>query len=177
MGSLREHAVWFVAPFFHLGNMVTASTIRDEIGDLSALLRKPARYAARLSQTLTGTECAVLVEPSWLRTEPDMASSTGEDFTDGVGLMSPLVAAKIHDQLPYLHPHRSQDRAPLASVQLRIGGAKGMLSVDASLVGHQIVLRPSMRKFKAPEDRIEVAQTFREPMGASRTLVVSVSRA
>lgn len=54
--ALREHSTWFVSPFDHpQKGRVTAARIRREAGDFSKLLCYPAKYAARLSQTLSAT--------------------------------------------------------------------------------------------------------------------------
>lgn len=164
--SIREHGAFFVAPFFDTQRQkwINADTIRDEIGDLSSLSRLPARYSARLSQALSGTECAIELDASWVTDQPDLLSPTGEMYTDGTGVMSTAVAKLIHDALPFLHLHRWHDRRPLSAVQIRLGGCKGMIQLDPALEGHQVLLRPSMRKFIANETILEICQSFREPM-------------
>ncbi|KAG8912041.1 hypothetical protein FRC01_005331 [Tulasnella sp. 417] len=59
--ALRDHAVWFSAPFQDAGPdgpWVTAQSIRDGLGDFyyNGLERQPAKLAARMSQAFTATD-------------------------------------------------------------------------------------------------------------------------
>jgi RNA-dependent RNA polymerase len=61
-----------------------------------------------------------------------------------------------------------------AIMQIRLGGAKGMLSVDTRLKGRAVCLRPSMTKFASPSLEIEIARTFTKPgkMFLNRPLIM-----
>ncbi|KAH9032524.1 hypothetical protein EDB84DRAFT_1490851, partial [Lactarius hengduanensis] len=60
--SLREHSVWFMAPFRDPEDgYVTAEKIRDSLGDFSKLLRTPNKYAARIAQAFTATDPSVKI--------------------------------------------------------------------------------------------------------------------
>jgi RNA-dependent RNA polymerase len=63
-----------------------------------------------------------------------------------------------------------------AVMQIRLGGAKGMLSVDTRLKGRAVCRRPSMIKFtsESPSSEIEIAGTFTKPrkMFLNRPLIM-----
>ncbi|KAH9082018.1 RdRP-domain-containing protein [Lactarius deliciosus] len=83
----------------------------------------------------------------------------------GVGTISKSLARKIWKALQK-RGSRSTRRAityPRA-FQVRVVGAKGMLSVDYRLLGDVVVLRDSMIKFEAPHSTdVEIAQAFVRP--------------
>ena len=75
--ALREHAVWFVCPFFHPEKgHISAASIRREVGDFSRDLVYPAKFAARLSLAFSATHPSVSIrKDQWklvhdLGTEP-----------------------------------------------------------------------------------------------------------
>jgi RNA-dependent RNA polymerase len=47
---------------------------------------------------------------------------------------------------------------PVSAFQVRIGGCKGVLSLDPSLKGRRIVLRPSMQKFDSTHTELEIVK-------------------
>lgn len=71
--ALREHCVWFVSPFHHSERgPVNASSIREEVGDLSAELAFPAKFAARLALAFSGTNPSVKIQSSQWSIIPDI---------------------------------------------------------------------------------------------------------
>jgi RNA-dependent RNA polymerase len=171
--ALKTHTVWFVKDFQDReGNLITAATIIDRLGtfhDLeydSELIYCPARYAARISLAFTTTDSSVTVPAEEILIEEDITDSDGTYcFTDGVGSMSPQIARKIWRAFQK-RGSRSTRRALTYSraFQIRLGGAKGMLSVDHKLKGDVVILRPSMIKFNAPHSTdMEIAQAFVRP--------------
>ena len=58
--SLREHSTWFIAPFEHEGETITADLLRDRLGDFREI-RCPPLYAARLGQTFTTTSYSLVL--------------------------------------------------------------------------------------------------------------------
>lgn len=174
--ALKEHAVWFVKRFRYLdpsGNshLVDASTIIDSLGNFHdlefdpMLIHCPARYAARISQAFTATEASISAEVGQIMTLPDVKDTSGTYcFTDGVGTMSPLLAKEIWKALRERGRRRHKGRTYPRAYQIRFQGSKGMLSVDYTLPGRAIVLRPSMVKFEAPQSMtIEIARAFDKP--------------
>ena len=169
--ALSTHTVWFVKNFRDRGgNLITAADIIEGLGtfhDLEydpELIRCPARYAARISQAFTTTDSTVSVPAEEIIIEDDIKVGT-YCFTDGVGSMSPEIARQIWRAF-LRWGSRSSRRALTYSraFQIRLGGAKGMLSVDHRLKGDVVILRPSMIKFNAPHSTdVEIAQAFVRP--------------
>ena len=66
-------------------------------------------------------------------------------FTDGVGLISQTLL----DQCARTLEGNNSPPNTYSAVQVRIGGAKGMLVAWPKVTGDRVVLRPSMVKFKS----------------------------
>ena len=169
--ALRSHTVWFVKDFTDSrGDLITAAEIIARLGKFDGLayddrlIYCPARYAARIAQAFTTTESSISVPAEEIYIRDDINQGT-HCFTDGVGNISSQLARKIWRALQK-RGSRSTRRAityPRA-FQIRLVGAKGMLSVDHKLSGDVVVLRPSMIKFDAPHSTdVEVAQAFVRP--------------
>jgi len=169
--ALRSHTVWFVKDFIDSrGDSITAAEIIARLGTFDGLaydrqlIYCPARYAARISQAFTTTESSISVPAEEIYIQDDINQGT-YCFTDGVGNISAQLARKIWRALQK-RGSRSTRRAityPRA-FQIRLVGAKGMLSVDYKLKGDIVILRPSMIKFEAPHStEVEIAQTFVRP--------------
>lgn len=184
MSALKEHAVWFVTPFAHPKfGVMTAQAIRARLGNFDVVSRCPARYAARMSQAFSATDPSITLEAEEIVNIRDIEghAENGETitFTDGVGTMSRDTAERIGRALAQ---HREQKRRARhrgllehCALQVRIGGSKGMLSVDYKSTDSAICLRPSMMKFDAPDSlEIEVAGTFERPgpMYLNRPLIM-----
>ena len=169
--ALRSHTVWFVKDFTgSRGDTITAAKIIARLGKFDGLVYDrqliycPARYAARISQAFTTTESSISVPAEEILIQDDINQGT-YCFTDGVGSISPQLARKIWRALQK-RGSRSTRRAityPRA-FQIRLVGAKGMLSVDYKLSGDVVILRPSMIKFEAPDSTdVEIAQAIVRP--------------
>ena len=169
--GLKESAVWFVKPFRYAGRLVTAESIIQSLGtfrDLPydrELMRCPARYAARLSQAFTATDSALSVQPEDMLVIPDITTADGQYcFTDGVGTLSSGLARAIWGKLRAKGRRVGHASTYPRLFQIRLGGSKGMLSVDHKLEGLTVALRPSMIKFEAPHSlSIEIARAFDRP--------------
>lgn len=164
--QLRSHSVFAVSPFHHPEKgLVTAQTIREEVGIFDDILHLPALYAARVSQAFSGTEDSV-----WLRSdqwdEMDDVKHHNRVFTDGVGTISTELAKEIwHKLCEQSHRTSSAPFDPVA-FQIRFGGYKGMVAVDPRLSGLMMRLRPSMRKFHVYDSEsmpLEIARAFLYP--------------
>lgn len=143
---------------------MNANSIIASLGDFAnlsydpKLIYCPARYGARISLAFSATEASIDVGVDEIRFKEDITVESGGhkyNHTDGVGTMSPEVAKAIGGAV-----------GRYSSVsQVRIQGAKGMLSTDYTLPGRAIALRPSMIKFDAPTAlNIEVAGVFSRPI-------------
>ncbi|KAI8620436.1 RNA dependent RNA polymerase-domain-containing protein [Chytriomyces sp. MP71] len=161
--SLREGRVLF----FHepADGSVTVEKIRAWMGDFS-LIKSPARYAARMGQAFTSTASTVDVLPSEVEMHHPDVERNGFNFSDGIGTVSPEIAAEIWEIMKKLDKRLARslevgdvicNEVPSA-FQIRFGGAKGMVSVDPSLKGRKLIIRKSMIKFDSPNcHTIEIA--------------------
>lgn len=182
--ALKDHAVWFILPFTdpQTNRNVDAQSIIDGLGtftDLTfdkRLIYCPARYAARLSQAFTTTDSSISIDPGEIVIEDDMKSTSGSCFTDGVGTVSSVLANEMWKLL--CSKKRRGFRSPTSprprAFQIRFRGSKGVISVDHTLQGRVLVLRPSMIKFEAAEKEIEIAGVFNRPrnMVLNRPLIM-----
>ncbi|OLL22395.1 RNA-dependent RNA polymerase 1 [Neolecta irregularis DAH-3] len=159
--SLREHTVWFMTPFEYKGQRIDPEGIRSSIGDLSRI-RCPPRYAARMAQAFTTTLASVKLLPHEINKIPDVERN-GYCFSDGVGKIS---SELLKDVLQTLDMD-----SQTTVLQIRFGGAKGVVALDTSLLGRQLCLRPSMRKFEAP-----LANILEIASAATRSLQMFLNR-
>ncbi|KAI0274706.1 RdRP-domain-containing protein [Gloeopeniophorella convolvens] len=172
--ALKTHTVWFVKEFKgSSGQLIAASTIIKSLGNFGGLtydpnlMYCPARYAARISQSFTTTDSSISVPAEEIFVRKDIMSNCGRwSFTDGVGSISPELARGIWKVLQK-KGSRSTRRTTTypRAFQIRLSGAKGMISVDYRLTGRVVVLRQSMIKFDAPGSTdVEIAQAFIHPI-------------
>jgi hypothetical protein len=136
MSSLRSRSTWFCTPFEWEGQMVDADYIRQNLGDFSQVIRQPARYGARMAQAFTATDPSIVLRPEQIIPIKDVErlNSRGEMtcFTDGVGKISIDLAKKVWRALF----NDIEVTAALPSAfQFRLGGYKGVLTVDSELEG------------------------------------------
>ena len=165
--ALREHSVWFMAPFRDIEEgYVTAESIRASLGDFSKLLRTPSKYAARIAQAFTATDDSVKITRDQWEEQDDIDAqpgTPGANHTDGVGTISPDLAAMIWQA----KSKGESDRVEPSAYQFRFLGYKGVVVVDSRLTGIKMRLRPSQRKFPALDDEaaaeFEIARAFDYP--------------
>ncbi|KAG9002982.1 hypothetical protein FRB90_011273 [Tulasnella sp. 427] len=194
--GLRQHSFWFVCPFDHptLGE-VSAGSIRMGLGDFRRVIREPARYGARISQAFSATDPSVEMKLKEIEVMDDVEAETqikygeGEElkprkltWTDGHGTISPDLAEEIWQVLCNLRPGRVKTKSDDEEVvkpkayQIRLGGYKGVVSVDYKLKGKRLIrVRPSMDKFDAPHSLgIEISEAFNKPsrMYLNRPLIM-----
>ncbi|KAL4733170.1 RNA dependent RNA polymerase-domain-containing protein [Aspergillus similis] len=147
--SLRSRSAWFSAPFVDdNGGLQSYFTIIKAIGRFSEIT-SPARCAARIGQAFSDTPFAVNLKKNGIRVLPiPDVQVGGRVFSDGVGTISTKAVDAIHGVLP---PRKGMPTC----FQIRLGGAKGMLSLDPRLRGSKICIRPSMTKFQT-DDHVNV---------------------
>jgi len=120
-------------------------------------MRCPARFAARLSQAFTATDSSIIVEPDDIQRIPDIERN-GFCFSDGNGVASPLMFQAILEARPQGRNIKKGKRTT-SVVQVRIQGAKGVISEDPTLPGSVLQLRPSIVKFEANDHHdMEIAR-------------------
>jgi hypothetical protein len=120
----------------------------------------PARYGARISQAFSATDAAV-VDVDEILFCKDIATPDGRYiFTDGSGGMSKDLAREIWRLI-----RTKQDREFPHAYQIRFQGSKGMVSVDHTLNGSNVLsIRHSMIKFDAPDStEIEISRAIDQP--------------
>ena len=148
--SLKEHSVWFVSPFddSQTGRSIDADTIRLGLGKFNNIRCAP-RLAARIGQTFTTTSHSLDITPDVRVKEIEDIVRGGYTFSDGIGTVSQTMIERAWDAT-------ATNNKPVV-YQVRIGGAKGVLSLDKTLKGYEICLRKSMIKFEAPYTTLEIA--------------------
>jgi hypothetical protein len=144
--SLRCHQAWFMAPFCHDGELLCASDVIRDLGDFTRI-HCSAKCAARIGQAFSDTIFAVPVpKTAYVTEEQDDVERNGYTFSDGCGTISLDLLQKIWRALP---PDRRAARPTV--LQVRYRGAKGVISLDTSLSGEQLLIRNSMTKYIAKE--------------------------
>ncbi|KAF8260154.1 RdRP-domain-containing protein [Lactarius quietus] len=173
--ALREHSVWFMAPFRDpVEGYVTAEKIRTSLGDFSKLLRTPSKYGARIAQAFTSTDPSVKILRNQWEEQPDLGP-----HTDGVGTISPELAAMIWQARCKASGIVNGDRVAPCAYQFRFLGYKGVVVIDHRLEGIMMRLRQSQNKFPVPnveEAEFEIARAFDYPNPAhlNRPIVMAL---
>jgi hypothetical protein len=142
--SLRSQSCWFMAPFQNeKDGYVDAKKIIPLLGNFDNI-PSPAKYAARLGQVFSDTMTSIAIPGEIVHKAPDVTRNE-RNFSDGCGTISASVMHKVLKEYAL--------RAPVKPTifQIRLAGAKGMLSLDPLLTVDKIVLRDSMDKFTVPE--------------------------
>ena len=129
--QLKELSVWLVHPRFGY----TPKTMRESMGDFS-MCKTPPKYAARIGQCFSTTFQASghgdqTTGTSTLLVKDDLPdimahdSRTGEMMahSDGVGLIKKETLARLLLGFPIA----AKNRAEVSAIQIRFGGAKGVL--------------------------------------------------
>jgi len=158
--QLRTQKAWMYCPPTHAppGFVLPTSVsgIRKWLGDFEGIFNV-AMFSARLGQGLSSTFHCFDVDPSWIRRVAEVTSN-GYMFSDGCASMSLSIAKRAAEALN-LHYIPS-------AVQIRLAGIKGMLSLDPTLEGDVICVRPSMEKFAAPQHSAFEVVTWARPLKA-----------
>ena len=145
--QFREHGAYFFAPIGDLDS----HTIREWMGNFKHITTI-AKYSSRLGQCFSTTRAMNAFNPT-IETAEDVVRN-GYCFTDGVGKISEYLAKFIANEFKLPNPWES----PPSAFQIRLGGCKGMLSVDPGVTGNSIVIRRSQEKFPTGHRRLEVVR-------------------
>ena len=177
--QLKEQSLWMVSP--ELGWSV--GKMRESMGNFSNC-KTPSKYAACIGQCFSTTIDAYSRITSnggfsgivnWTKEQKSFFSSNYKELrvkdnlkdivsynsdkemvhSDGVGLITKDLLQELLKELPFGRP---RDKKDISAIQIRFGGAKGVLVAWNSnlLSGYDCILRPSQVKFKAPYDNLEV---------------------
>ncbi|KAM5482683.1 hypothetical protein McanCB56680_003643 [Microsporum canis] len=139
--SLRSQTCWFAAPFTTPdGEYLDARTIINSIGHFDHI-RSPSKQAARIGQAFSDTLTSISVSKEAVRLRVPDVERNGRIFSDGVGVISRELMYKIWNE------YALREKVKPTVFQIRIAGAKGMVSLDTSRQGEFLMLRESMVKF------------------------------
>lgn len=161
--SLRSHSAWFMAPFVdnRMGRQDYA-TVLNSLGDFRDI-RIPAKCAARIGQAFSETPYAVPLNENGIviRYIEDVKSSIDQSrvFSDGVGTISMSALEEVWTAIPL-------SLGSPTCIQIRLGGVKGMLSLDTRLTNKEICIRPeSMMKFPSRDFKeLGICETAARPL-------------
>ncbi|CAI2179492.1 5586_t:CDS:2 [Funneliformis geosporum] len=166
--QLKEASCWFVAPFEDFN----ANAIRTSMGEFRDI-KVPALYASRMGQCFTSTMGTLKLNPDQVHEIMDIKRNN-YTFSDGCGKIS-LSLAKRAAKEYYGTKNLKDDEIP-SVFQIRFGGCKGMVAVDPNLEGDVLCIRPSQKKFDAPDSSIlEIAKTVKTPLpGHSNRQIIMI---
>ena len=188
--QLKEQSLWMVFP----EHGWTVTRMRDSMGDFS-MCTIPSKYAARIGQcfstTIDTTYSGIKSEgmASWIKEKIGLTSiaptaprvrdnfpDIGKEMvhSDGVGLITKDLLQEILKQLPFGRP---RDKRDISAIQIRYGGAKGVLVAwnfaKLNISGYDVCLRPSQIKFKAPYNNLEVITIAKQiPYFLNRSVIL-----
>ncbi|KAF2086223.1 RNA-directed RNA polymerase [Saccharata proteae CBS 121410] len=151
--SLRSQTCWFMAPFVQNGSLMAAENVIKELGEFSSI-RSPARCAARIGQAFSDTNGKVTIDPDRSLDPMEDVERNGRTFSDGVGTISLRLLKRVW------HEYALSQKLKPTCLQIRFGGAKGMVSLDTRLKDEKLILRRSMVKFYSKDIRdIEICNS------------------
>jgi hypothetical protein len=145
--QLREQGCWFFAPTKNL----TAADIRQWMGVFSHE-KVVAKHAVRMGQCFSSTRPVYTLQPQDVQYIEDVIHN-GHTFSDGVGKISSSLAEEVAIRMDL--------KTVPSAFQFRLGGAKGVLTIDKDLDSKnvKIQLRPSQIKFESQHLTLEVIRT------------------
>ena len=156
--ALKTHSVFFVTPFIMDNVSINADKIRRNLGDFAKEIYYPARLGARLSQAFSSTSNSITLLASELKEIDDIVNPLNKNcFTDGVGMVSSDLAKRIWKT----QKNSSKRHGPPSAFQFRLGGLKGVVTVNSDLPGSILQYRDSMNKFTASHlTDFEICKSF-----------------
>ena len=143
--QLRSSSYWMFANCPDL----SVSDIWHWLGDFSNN-KSVSKYAARIGLCFSNSQLCGSLSPKEL-VPIDEIQHNHNKLSDGAGTISLELlteVAEISDNMKKLSFGRS--------IQIRLGGIKGVVSVDPRLTGRKLCFRPSMHKFHSTHREIEL---------------------
>ena len=150
--QLRSQGLWL----FYQQYPVTIQSIRDKIGDLTQM-KTVQKYVTRMGLHFTATDfrldtdLQVIDQDDIIETRKYKDKEEEHNFTDGCGCISKKLQLMITDK-----KYGSDCYYKPVAFQIRIGGCKGMVSLNPELKDKEIVIRSSMKKFESEDMKLEL---------------------
>ncbi len=170
--QLRDAGCW---PYASDAKGNTTETIRRWMGEFSEIKNIP-KYMARMGQCFTQSQKSVKVplDQGFVTTVEDVTGKCDPFgnrycFSDGIGRISYSLVEKVCRQLVIKTNPRP------SAYQIRYAGYKGMLALDPTLKGDQIIFRNSQLKFQSSSTDLEVAKWSKPGTYISQRLFYPVS--
>ncbi|OBZ89514.1 putative RNA-dependent RNA polymerase SHL2 [Choanephora cucurbitarum] len=147
--QLREQGCWFFSPSPTCD--LNANKIRQWMGVFSHE-KVVAKHAIRMGQCFSSTRPVCTLGEKEVEYIDDVKRN-GYTFSDGIGKISSSLAEHVAIQMDL--------KSNPSAFQFRLGGAKGVLTVDKTLDARNIKvqLRPSQIKFESKHLTLEVIRT------------------
>jgi RNA-dependent RNA polymerase len=150
--QLKEFSLWMVSR----ENGLTAEEMRNDMGTFTEC-NTPSKYAARIGQCLSTTFQGLAGQDMGRSAKrqagmlrhvviDDICVDSKNIHSDGCGIISKKAMRSLLDMLPFVS---DEQREHASIVQIRYGGAKGVLVAWDNIISCDIALRKSMIKFKA----------------------------
>ncbi|KAJ6784271.1 hypothetical protein PWT90_03912 [Aphanocladium album] len=162
--QLREGSVTFFCPTAH----VSCDDVRKWLGNFSHI-RNIAKFGARIGQCFSTTREVRGVRVPTIREIKDV-DSKGECFSDGVGIISELLARLVVDEM------RLDVVGNPSAFQFRMGGAKGVLAVwPKEYAKHmEVCLRGSQVKFSTEAKTLEIVKCAKTTTATLNRQIITV---
>lgn len=174
--QLHEHGCWlYSTPSSN--PLQDADFIRNWMGDFKNI-RCIGKYAARLGQSLSSSleVCEVNEFKETKEIEKRQYGANGgapktHKFSDGIGKICPILANRIRECM-----RPEDDKRPISAFQIRYRGYKGVVSVDPELMGTELELRKSMKKFDSNYNKLDLLAFSKYiPCYLNRQIIVILS--
>ncbi|EJP64353.1 RNA dependent RNA polymerase [Beauveria bassiana ARSEF 2860] len=162
--QLREGSVTFFCPTAH----VSCDDIRKWLGNFDHI-RNVAKFGARIGQCFSTTREVRGVRVPTIRHIDDIEAK-GECFTDGVGIISALLAQLVVDELEL------DIVGNPSAFQFRMGGAKGVLAVwPREYAKHmEVCLRKSQIKFSTEANTLEIIKCAKTSTATLNRQIITI---
>lgn len=149
--QLREGSVMFFCPSAN----ISCDDIRKWLGNFDHI-RNVAKFGARIGQCFSTTREVRGVRVPTVRRIEDVERN-GECFSDGVGIISELLAKLVVDEM------KLDVAGDPSAFQFRMGGAKGVLAVWPIEYARrmEVCLRKSQIKFSTEANNLEIIKCAR----------------
>ncbi|ETV89244.1 hypothetical protein H257_00601 [Aphanomyces astaci] len=145
--QLRSQSCWFFKSATDgEAGIPSVDEIRRSLGSFQAIA-VPGRRGARIGQAFSSTTPTLDVPAHRVRVQADIERH-GYTFSDGVGYMSPSFAERVATFM--------RVGCVPSALQIRYGGAKGVVSVMPTPLDVDMVLRKSMVKFASDHTGLEI---------------------